>query len=288
MTLPSLWYEVHLVVPGQLDVAGVTIPGGPGVILGFTRDVAWTFTNTGADVTDFYAEHVDDPRNPHRYLVDGAWRPLELRTETYLGPRGELLDVDTCATRIAGRCASMRASGSRCGGRALEGGGAFGALRAGPHAHTTAEWLTATEGYDVPAQNMLVADRAGSIAIRSTGHYPVRPGDGRGDLRARWIQVIERLDRGAAALAVSGRDGSRAGISRLGQSGADRSRHAQPTGQRVSRGELGDAVACGAHQHLAARRFRGDAGRHAPLADRSRECARRLLRPVLPRCGEAG
>jgi penicillin amidase len=42
--------------------------------------------------------------------------------------------------------------------------------------------LQATAGYDVPAQNMLVADRAGSIAIRSTGRYPVRPGDGRGDL----------------------------------------------------------------------------------------------------------
>jgi penicillin G amidase len=28
---------------------------------------------------------------------------------------------------------------------------------------------------------MLVADRTGTIAIRSTGHFPVRPGDGRGD-----------------------------------------------------------------------------------------------------------
>jgi penicillin amidase len=197
MTLPSLWYEVHLVVPGQLDVAGVTIPGGPGVILGFTRDVAWTFTNTGADVTDFYAEHVDDPRNPHRYLVDGAWRPLELRAESYMGPRGELLAADTVRythrgpMRLhAGQWISMRWT-------ALEGRGAFGALRAGPHAHTTAEWLKATEGYDVPAQNMLVADRAGSIAIRSTGHYPVRPGDGRGDLvrdgsrsSSDWIGVL--------------------------------------------------------------------------------------------------
>jgi penicillin amidase len=182
MTLPSLWYEVHLVVPGQLDVAGVTIPGGPGVILGFTRDLAWTFTNTGADVTDYYVEQADDMRSPRRYLLDGTWRPLELRTEVYRGPRGEVLQVDTVRythrgpmRRYAGKWVSMRWT-------ALEGGGAFGALRAGPHAHTTAEWLRATAGYDVPAQNMLVADRAGSIAIRSTGHYPIRPGDGRGDL----------------------------------------------------------------------------------------------------------
>jgi penicillin G amidase len=182
MTLPSLWYEVHLVVPGHLDVAGVTIPGGPGVILGFTRDLAWTFTNTGADVTDYYVEQVDDMRSPRRYLLDGAWRPLELRTEVYRGPRGEVLQVDTVRYThrgpmrlYAGHWVSMRWT-------ALEGGGAFGALRAGPHAHTTAEWLRVTAGYDVPAQNMLVADRAGSIAIRSTGRYPIRPGDGRGDL----------------------------------------------------------------------------------------------------------
>ena len=42
--------------------------------------------------------------------------------------------------------------------------------------------VRATAGYEVPAQNMLVADRQGSIAIRSTGRYPLRPGDGRGDI----------------------------------------------------------------------------------------------------------
>src|SRR6185503_11369999 len=50
LTLPSIWYEVHLVVPGKLDVYGVTIPGAPFIVVGFNRDVAWTFTNTEADV----------------------------------------------------------------------------------------------------------------------------------------------------------------------------------------------------------------------------------------------
>ena len=59
LTLPSIWYEVHLIVPGDLDVYGVTIPGLPGVIIGFNRDVAWSFTNTGADVLDFYRETFD-------------------------------------------------------------------------------------------------------------------------------------------------------------------------------------------------------------------------------------
>ena len=60
LSLPSVWYEMHIVVPGKLDVAGVGFPGVPGVVIGFNRDVAWTFTNTGSDVNDYYEETVDN------------------------------------------------------------------------------------------------------------------------------------------------------------------------------------------------------------------------------------
>ena len=42
------------------------------------------------------------------------------------------------------------------------------------------EWLDAVAAYPGPAQNMIVADRSGNIAIRSTGFYPIRAGDGSG------------------------------------------------------------------------------------------------------------
>lgn len=41
---------------------------------------------------------------------------------------------------------------------------------------------SAASVYDAPAQNMLVADRAGNIGIRSTGLYPIRADTGRGDV----------------------------------------------------------------------------------------------------------
>jgi penicillin amidase len=43
------------------------------------------------------------------------------------------------------------------------------------------EWLAEWQTFAAPAQNGIAADRAGSIAIRSTGAFPIRPGDGRGD-----------------------------------------------------------------------------------------------------------
>ena len=81
LSLPSVWYEMHISVPGSFDVAGAGFPGMPGVVIGFNRDVAWTFTNTGSDVDDFYEETVDDAAHPTRYKVDGSWRPLTKRIE---------------------------------------------------------------------------------------------------------------------------------------------------------------------------------------------------------------
>jgi len=181
LTLPSIWYEAHLVVPGRLDVAGVTIPGAPGILIGFTRDLAWTFTNTGADVADYYAETVDDDAHPSHYRVDGAWRPVERRVERYRDAHGAVLATDTIRfthrgplRKLAGRWLSMRWT-------ALEPSDDIGAVVDAAHTRTARDWLHAMEPFLVPAQNMLVADRAGTIAIRSTGHFPIRPGDGRGD-----------------------------------------------------------------------------------------------------------
>jgi penicillin amidase len=183
LSLPSIWYEAHVVVPGSLDVYGVTIPGAPSMVIGFNRDAAWTFTNTGADVLDYYAERVDDAAHPTKYQVDGAWRPLEQRIERYVGTRGDTIATDTMyfthrgpMRRVRDRWLSMRWT-------VLEAGTETNAFYEVAHAKSAREVEDAmARSFRAPAQNMLAADRAGHIAIRSTGRYPVRPGDGKGSV----------------------------------------------------------------------------------------------------------
>ena len=180
LSLPSIWFEAHLVVPGALDVYGVTFAGGPNVPIGFNRDIAWSFTNTGADALDFYDEVLDDSVSPTRYQVDGAWRTLERQVETYRGPHGDVLAVDTLffthrgpLLRTGGRARSMRWT-------VLEPQGAAIALWHAAQAHSVAEWVRAMEPYRAPAQNGVVADRSGEIAALSAGAYPIRPPGGNG------------------------------------------------------------------------------------------------------------
>ncbi len=182
LTLPSIWYEVHLVVADSLDVYGVTIPGLPGVVIGFSQAAAWTFTNTGADVMDYYVETVDDSVSPTRYALDGTWRPIERREEKFWGPYGKLLQVDTLRFNHRG---PIRKVGSRwisTRWTVLEATRDYEAFDAAARATSASELLDVMAmSYRAPAQNILAADTGGNIAIRSTGRFPLRPGDGRGD-----------------------------------------------------------------------------------------------------------
>ena len=181
LTLPSIWYEVHLVVPDSMDVGGVTIPGLPGITIGYTRAFAWSFTNTGADVMDFWREAVDRAEAPTTYLLDGAPQPLEARVEQFRDAAGAVIATDTVyythrgpMTRQGTEWLSMRWT-------VLEAGREIEAFFAGQHASTASAFLDSMAVYyQAPAQNMIVADTAGTIAIRSTGRYPVRADSGRG------------------------------------------------------------------------------------------------------------
>ena len=131
---------------------------------------------------DRSSEVVDDPLVPTQYRVDGAWRPLRLRLERYLDPNGKLIGVDTL--RFTHRGPLQRAFDRRWQSvrwTVLESGDEFAAISSAARARTVAEWLDRMTGWRAPAQNMVVADRHGTIAIRTTGRFPLRPGD-RGDL----------------------------------------------------------------------------------------------------------
>lgn len=79
LTLPSIWYEVHLTAPGW-NVKGFALPGAPMVVVGHNDRIAWGFTNNGADVLDLYMETLN-PANPHEYRVNGQWKKADVHDE---------------------------------------------------------------------------------------------------------------------------------------------------------------------------------------------------------------
>ena len=65
-------YMVHLTVPGQMDIAGVSLYGTPVVLIGFNDHVAWSHTVSTAYRFTFYKLQLDR-NDPTRYVVtDGS------------------------------------------------------------------------------------------------------------------------------------------------------------------------------------------------------------------------
>jgi acyl-homoserine lactone acylase PvdQ len=80
---PEIVQQLHLSGPG-IEAQGVGVPGIPMYILiGRTRDYAWSLTSAGHDVRDVFAEQLCNPdgtpptRESTHYLFEGECRPLE-------------------------------------------------------------------------------------------------------------------------------------------------------------------------------------------------------------------
>lgn len=73
------FWEMHLTIPGSLDVMGATGGLSPTVAIGFNKDVAWTHTvSTGKRFTLY--ELKLDPSDPTVYIVDGQRKKMTVKT----------------------------------------------------------------------------------------------------------------------------------------------------------------------------------------------------------------
>ncbi|MCJ7956613.1 MAG: acylase [Pseudomonas sp.] len=75
------FYEMHLTIPGQLDVMGAALPGLPLINIGFNQHVAWTHTVDTSKHFTLYRLTLD-PKDSTRYLLDGQSIPLEKSSVT--------------------------------------------------------------------------------------------------------------------------------------------------------------------------------------------------------------
>lgn len=84
LTNPAIWYEMHQVIEGQLDVTGVTLPGVPYVLLGCTQRVCWTPTTNPLDVTDMFSEKITQDEQGRLFsFFRGQLEPVQIIPESY-------------------------------------------------------------------------------------------------------------------------------------------------------------------------------------------------------------
>ncbi|MES3628826.1 MAG: penicillin acylase family protein [Longimonas sp.] len=176
VSVPSIWYEVHLHTP-TTDVSGLTIPGAPVIVQGVNDHVGWALTNAGADVIDHYVLTVNDDRTQYRY--DETWHDLELQVDTlYMQGATPVLDTlrisrwgpllpDTPQS-VADTQAVALQWVAHHPNRTLH------ALWQMNRATSVAALDSALADWHAPMQNIAMADTKGNIGMRMSGALPMR------------------------------------------------------------------------------------------------------------------
>ncbi len=174
--MPNLWYEAHLLC-GSFDVAGVTLPGMPYVIVGHNQRIAWGFTNINPTVEDVYVETFNDQG---QYLTPGGWKQPEHRSEIIRIKGRPDATIDVALTRhgpliselVPGEKRKLALRWTLYDGIRIP----FFDLDS---AHNWGEFRQALSEFDAPGQNTVYADLDGNIGYQATGKVPIRAtGDG--------------------------------------------------------------------------------------------------------------
>ena len=180
LSLPSIWYQIQLVTP-TMNACGVSLPGSPGVIIGFNQKVAWGVTNVGADVLDFYAIKFKDATQT-AYWHDNQWKPTTARYETYK-VKGKPDVIDT--VRYTHHGPVVYSTGTKPLRPNIPTGHAARWIAHEPanelrcyyllnRAGNYTDYRQALTHFAAPAQNFVFASVDKDIAISPNGKYPLK------------------------------------------------------------------------------------------------------------------
>lgn len=179
--LPSIVYEAHLATSSGLEVAGATIPGVAGVVIGHNADITWGVTASLADVQDLFIERID-PGSPSRTRVADGWHEGEVLSEeievkgrskpwleevlvTSHGP------VIAPTPALAGVRAPLALQST-----VLEARATLAPLLDLNRARNWEEFRDALRTWATPSLSFVYADATGNIGFQAAGVVPVRAG----------------------------------------------------------------------------------------------------------------
>ena len=183
--LPSIWYEIQLTTPTN-SCYGVSLPGSPGIVIGFNQDIAFGSTNAMRDVLDYYKITYKDRSHDH-YLYNGKYVPTTKRVEKFI-IKGANTQIDTVVyTHFGPVIYDDNWRGLR-GGKPRANQSTYYAVRWKAHdasndllpflrlmkAKNYDDYRDAIASFSCPGQNLIFASKSGDIAITQQGTFPAK------------------------------------------------------------------------------------------------------------------
>jgi penicillin amidase len=172
LSLPPIWYEIHLTAPGW-NVKGFALPGTPMVVVGHNDRIAWGFTNNGADVLDLYIETFN-PANRDEYRVNGGWKKADVYDEVISVKGAAEEHLRLVVTRHGPVVHQEGDKGYAMRWTVLEPGALCNSYSWLGKAQNWGEFREIMKGIWGPGQNVVYADVDGNIGYVLGARVPVR------------------------------------------------------------------------------------------------------------------
>jgi penicillin G amidase len=175
IAVPNTWYRSQLRY-GDVELAGVTLPGLPGFVAGASAHLAWGFTNIQGDFLDLVRLEVN-PENVDEYKTSEGWKRFEVRQET-IKVRGAAEVGVEVKTTVWGPISRQPLMGQLIAihWTALDPGAVDLGLLAMDQARSIEEGLTIINQAGTPPLNAMLVDNTGRIAWTYGGKVPMRLG----------------------------------------------------------------------------------------------------------------
>jgi penicillin G amidase len=173
---PGIWYQMHHVIEGKLNVTGVVLPGAPQVVVGHNERIAWGMTNVYVDEMDFYLETVD-PGNPDFYLYNGEWKKMIVSEEKIAVKGGDTVTKEIRFTHRGPIVSSFKKIEDQAISMQWTGNLLSNELRTIHLLNRAANWEDFRDAASTMisvSQNIIYADVDGNIGMQTATGAPIR------------------------------------------------------------------------------------------------------------------
>jgi len=179
LSAPGIWYQMHHVIEGELNVTGLTIPGEPWIVAGHNENIAWGMTNIMVDDIDLYLEKIN-PDNPDEYRFNNDWHKMEVRREKILLKGGEVIEKELRFTHRGPIISEFKDIPQSISMRWI-GNDYSNEIRSVFLLNEAGNWedfKDAIKTFNAVSQNFVYADVEGNIGLYAGGGIPIRKGNG--------------------------------------------------------------------------------------------------------------
>jgi penicillin amidase len=203
-TSPDEWFICSL-ASGEMHMAGATIPGVPGILIGRNNDIGWSSVALKADTQDLFLEQFA-PQFPGKYHSPTGWENVTELKEVIPVRFGKPLIHKVLVTKHGPILSKTESTGVALAWSGADVGmtPVFDSLWAINQAKTWQDFNAALSHYAGAAQTFLFVDKLGNIGYQCAGDIPVRVVNNGGQLMPGWQANSEWRGRASFASMPTG------------------------------------------------------------------------------------